>query len=194
MQITESEKLERDLETLLSVREVLAEAREKLEPGRRGPAAWLRLRLTMLIRDIDTKVSARQKKMAWEMATERLMKGAGQLGGGEMWEPAARKPDDSERDAVSAADDGGCVQEAGRNEYQRFDTAAGVRGQLGKMEMYPGIPAGGDQIPRKFEIGCSASEALLRQRLRERKHGGLREWQRQIMEADRLGKHERLEI
>ena len=194
MQITEREKLERDLKSLLHVRQVINDARTELEPGKRETPAWLRMHLTILIGAIDQRIGAKKKSIAWETATERIMKGAEQHDETGMGNPAAGETDDAAGDADAAAADGGRHEANGKHKHQRPDGAAGLRSQLGQLGADRGFSAGRDEGGGKHSPALSPSEILLRQRHRERNREALRDWQRRIMAADRAGRHERLEL
>ena len=76
-----------------------------------------------------------------------------------------------------------------RMEHQRAGTAAGIRGELVDLGAVRGVAAKHAAGGREYAKAGGSAESCLRMRYGER-HPGLRDWQKQIMENDRRGKHE----
>lgn len=176
MEITELDKLRRDLEDLIMARRKLNEIQKGLSIAKRITARWIDLRVSRLIGEIDHRIG--QKKA--DIAREEEKNGRGRL----CQENAA-----AGTGAVAAAVCGRAEADV-LEERERACAAAGAGGQLGNLESVPDVAAGkGAGSGTRVRAGGSAEECL-RNRYRER--NGLRDWQKVVMENDCRGRHERL--
>ena len=188
MQITEMDKLIQDRERLHSLRRSLEDFRAGLEISKRPVDAWLKLRLTRWIAETKDKIVDISEEIAAEES--RIRKGAGENDTAIMGRRAEqRETDEPAGDHPAAAADRGRDEEDGGEEHQRSATAAGVRGQLVDMGAVRGVAAKHAAGGREYAKTGGSAESCLRMRYGER-HPGLRDWQKQIMENDRRGKHE----
>lgn len=188
MQITEMDKLIQDRERLHSLRRSLEDFRAGLEISKRPVDAWLKLRLTRWIAETKDKIVDISEEIAAEES--RIRKGAGENDTAIMGRRAGqRETDEPAGDHPAAAADRRRDEEDGGEEHQRSATAAGVRGQLVDMGAVRRVAAKHAAGGREYAKAGGSAESCLRMRYGER-HPGLRDWQKQIMENDRRGKHE----
>ena len=188
MQITEMDKLIQDRERLHSLRRSLEDFRAGLEISKRPVDAWLKLRLTRWIAETKDKIVNISEEIAAEES--RIRRGAGQNDTAIMGRRTEqRETDEPAGDHPAAAADRGRDEEDGGEEHQRTATAAGVRGELVDMGAVRRVAAKHAAGGREYAKAGGSAESCLRMRYGER-HPGLRDWQKQIMENDRRGKHE----
>lgn len=171
MQITEADKLRRDLDDLILARKKLDEIRKALSIGKRMTGLWIYCRATRLIMDIDWRIG--QKKA--EIAREEDRNGQGQASGKK----------NADGDHPVDADLHGRAEADVQHERERADAAGRHERQLGDVEHVRDLAAG--EGP-----GGGSAERCLRARYRERNREALRDWQREIMEANSEGRREPL--
>lgn len=176
MEISELDKLRRDLEDLIMARRKMDEIRKGLSIAKRSTALWIYIRTSRLIMEIDHRIGMKRGEIAQEEARD----GYGRI---------CREEDAAGDHAV---DDGvrGRAEEDVLKERERAGAEAGAGGKLGYVEPVPDVAAGNGAGGRKYARAGGSAEECLRRRYKERK--GLRNWQKVVMEADRAGRHERL--
>lgn len=188
MQITEMDKLIQDRERLHSLRRSLEDFRAGLEISKRPVDAWLKLRLTRWIAETKDKIVDISEEIAAEES--RIRRGAGQNDTAIMGRRAEqRETDEPAGDHPAAAADRGRDEADGGEEHQRTGSQTGVRGELVDMGAVRRLAAKHAAGGREYAKAGGSAESCLRMRYGER-HPGLRDWQKQIMENDRRGKHE----
>ena len=188
MQITEMDKLIQDRERLHSLRRSLEDFRAGLEISKRPVDAWLKLRLTRWIAETKDKIVDISEEIAAEES--RIRRGAGQNDTAIMGRRAEqRETDEPAGDHPAAAADRGRDEADGGEEHQRTGSQTGVRGELVDMGAVRRVAAKHAAGGREYAKAGGSAESCLRMRYGER-HPGLRDWQKQIMENDRRGKHE----
>ena len=188
MQITEMDKLIQDRERLHSLRRSLEDFRAGLEISKRPVDAWLKLRLTRWIAETKDKIVDISEEIAAEES--RIRRGAGQNDTAIMGRRTEqRETDEPAGDHPAAAADRGRDEADGGEEHQRAGTAAGIRGELVDLGAVRRVAAKHAAGGREYAKAGGSAESCLRMRYGER-HPGLRDWQKQIMENDRRGKHE----
>lgn len=188
MQITEMDKLIQDRERLHSLRRSLEEFRAGLEISKRPVDAWLKLRLTRWIAETKDKIVDISEEIAAEES--RIRKGAGENDTVIMGRRAEqRETNEPAGDHPAAAADCGRDEADGGEEHQRTGSQTGVRGELVDMGAVRRVAAKHAAGGREYAKAGGSAESCLRMRYGER-HPGLRDWQKQIMENDRRGKHE----
>ena len=176
MQITELDKLQRDLDDLIQMRRKLDEIRKGLSIAKRITALWIYCRVTRMIMDVDWRIG--QKKA--EIAREEARDGHGQKRREE--EAAGSHPVDADLHGRAETD----VQ----HKRKRADAAGRDAGQLGDVEPVRAVAAG--EGPGGGSRDVSSAEECLRSRYRNRNRDALRDWQREVMEAEREGRKEML--
>ena len=179
MQITEMDKLLQDRERLLRLKGTLTDIRNGLEIGRRSVNAWIRLRITRWIAEVDDKIGEKQREIEAESARIRKEQRKAEKHG---------KTNDTAADHPAAAPDRGRHEADGSEEHQRAGSEAGIRRELELLEPVRGVAAGNAAGGRAYARAGGSAEECLRMRYRER--NGLRDWQREIMERDRTGETE----
>ena len=188
MQITEMDKLIQDRERLHSLRRSLEDFRAGLEISKRPVDAWLKLRLTRWIAETKDKIVDISEEIAAEES--RIRRGAGQNDTAIMGRRTEqRETDEPAGDHPAAAADRGRDEADGGEEHQRTGSKTGVRGELVDMGAVRRVAAKHAAGGREYAKAGGSAESCLRMRYGER-HPGLRDWQKQIMENDRRGKHE----
>ena len=178
MQITEADKMRRDLEELIRARRMLDEIRKGLSIAKRSTTLWIYLRTSRLIMDIDWRIG--QKKA--EIAREEDRNGQGQTSGKK--KAAGDHPVDADLHGRAEADV--------LDERQRTDAASRDAGQLGDVEPMRNMAAGKGAGGRTYALAGGTAEECLRRRYQERQ--GMRDWQREVMNAEREGRREMLVI
>lgn len=176
MEITELDKLRRDLDDLIMARRKMDEIRKGLSIAKRSTALWIYLRISMIIPQIDHKIGMKRGEIAQEEARD----GYGRI---------CREEDAAGTHAVDA-DVRGRAEKDVLEKRQRAGATAGAGRELGNVEPVPDVAAGTGAEGRKYARAGGSAEECLRRRYQER--NGLRDWQKVIMEADRAGRHERL--
>ena len=174
MQVSEKEKLERDLEELIRARRMMDKIRKGISIAKRPTTLWIYIRTSRLIMDIDHQIGLKRG----EIAREEAKNGQGRTG-----RTAAGENADRDDDHIHGRAEAGVL-----DEYERAGAAGGAAGQLGDVQPVPDVAAG--KIPGDRLRAGGTAEECLRRRYKER--NGLRDWQREVMEADRIGRHERL--
>ena len=176
MEISELDKLQRDLEDLIMARRKMDEIRKELSIAKRSTALWIYIRTSRLIMEIDHRIGMKRGEIAQEEARD----GYGRI---------CREEDAAGNHAV---DDGvrGRAEADVLKERERAGAEAGAGGKLGNVEPVPDVAAGEGTGSREYARAGGSAEECLRRRYKERK--GLRNWQKVVMEADRAGRHERL--
>lgn len=188
MQITEMDKLLQDRERLLRLKGTLTDIRNGLEIGRRSVNAWIRLRITRWIAEVDDKIEEKQREIEAESARIRKEQRKAEKHGKIATGRAEGRTDDTTADHPAAAPDRGRHEADGSKEHQRAGSEAGIRGELELLEPVRGVAAGNAAGGRAYARAGGSAEDCLRMRYRER--NGLRDWQREIMERDRTGETE----
>ena len=174
MKLTELDRLNRDLVELIETRRGLDNILKRMAIGRTVTTTWIRYRIQRMICDVDYRIGKR-------------------LGEGEKKDDISELEGELDEVYDGEADSGetaGSDRRAEDHVQQRYERAGGYR--RGRNEL--GGHGAVREIPQEEAAGAESAEACLRARYRERHEGALREWQREIMEADRAGKHERLTI
>lgn len=171
MRITEAEKLKRDLDDLIRARRKLDEIRKGLSLGKRMTGLWIYCRATRLIMDIDRRIGQKKAEIAREEDTD----GHGRK----------HRAENADGDYPVDADIHGRAEADVLEERERVGAAGRHERQLGDVEPVRDLAAG--EGP-----GGGSAERCLRARYRERNRDALRDWQREIMEADREGRREPL--
>lgn len=177
MKVTEWDKLNRELKMLIETRKKLGEIRE-LASGTRATPTLLRFRTSRFIRNVDEWIRDKRDALAEEEIRERLEQleekndkatvgTAGAEAGGE-------------GDSGNAAEGDGRHEVHLQHEQQRAAAGPGRGDHTQQDPAVRGLAAG------KIE---GTAEEILRTRHREKQ---LRDWQTEIMEADREGRHERM--
>ena len=178
MQITEADKLERDLEELIRARRMLDEIRKGLSIAKRSTTLWIYLRTSRLIMEIDRRIGMKRGEIAQEEARNGKR-------------PARREKNADGPDPVDA-DLHGRAEADVLDERQRADAAGRDAGQLGDVESVRNMAAGKGAGGRTDALAGGTAEECLRRRYQERQ--GLRDWQREAMEAESEGRREALEL
>lgn len=177
MTLTEWDRLNRELRMLIFTRNELGKIREAAK-GKRPTPTMVRFRVSRMISDVDRWIADKKKELADEEIRERL-------------ERLEEKHDEATLGTAGAeaggeADPGDAAEGDGRHEvhlqHEQQRAAAGAgRGDHAQQDpAVRGLAAG------KIE---GTAEEILRTRHREKR---LRDWQTEIMEADREGRHERM--
>ena len=182
MKITELDKLNHDLSELIKTRRAIQSRYECLAPWKRSTSVWLRLRLRKLMGEIDWRISLKKKEIADEEIRKRLEKLGG--GAGDISILGSGGETDGAGDPGTAGDHDRRQQALYQPERERADAEAGGGNQLGAVEPVRALPAA------EAAGAGNAAERILRARYRNGQ--GLRDWQKEIMDADREGKRERL--
>lgn len=182
MQISEADKLERDISQLKRIRQQAEEEIRRSEGSRRPVMRWIVQRMTWLTIEIDKQIFAVQGER--DRAEIRM-----RIGGQENDESGvgSEGKDDGAGNNSAAAHHERSEQAGNQQEHQRADTQERRGGQLGTVGPVRGMAAEAVSSHRR------SAEECLRSRHRER-HERLADWQKEIMENERAGRHERLTL
>ena len=186
MQLSEKDKLERDIFQLRRIRATAEEEISRFEGSRRAVARWIVQRMTYLTIEIDRKTAEVQQER--DRAEIRMRTG------GRHNDLSGMGEDDGENDGAgdpaAAGCDRGRDEENDEQKRERAGSKGGGRDQLVEVGPVRRVAArenaGGGS-------GERTAEECLRRRHRERRDG-LRDWQTEIMEADEAGRHERMTL
>lgn len=188
MTISEADKLERDISQLKRIRQQAEEEIRRAEGSRRPVMRWIVQRMTWLTIEIDKQIFAVQGER--DRAEIRMRIGGRENDGSGV---GSEGKDDGAGDAAAADYYGGCEQEVHQQEQQRADTQERRGGQLGTVGPVRGVSAEAVSGNRGGRQEGRTAEECLRSRHRER-HERLADWQKEIMENERAGRHERLTL
>ena len=188
MKMTDVDRLKRDLYELIETRRGLDGILKKLAIGRTVTLTWIRYRIHILLCDIDYRIGLKKREIQETEIRRRLGEEEKEDDLSEMGtESEYDGDDDGAADDRTAADHGGRAETGHQQERKRADGHGRRRDQLEEVGTVRAMAAG-------EAAGPGSAEECLRARYRERHEGALMDWQREIMEADRAGKHERLTI
>lgn len=176
MEISELDKLQRDLEDLIMARRKMDEVRKGLSIAKRSTALWIYIRTSRLIMEIDHRIGMKRGEIAQEEARDGYRR--------------VCREENTAGDRAVAVDVCGRAETDVLEERERAGSAAGAGGELGNVEPVPDVAAGEGTGSREYARAGGSAEECLRRRYQER--NGLRDWQKAVMEADRAGRHERL--
>lgn len=188
MQITEADKLRRDLEQLMNAKEALEGVVESLGDNRRTTGLWLALTLTRTVEMINHQIGKKKQDIVNEEAEERIRKARKEAGDGQ-GQASGKKNADG--DHPVDADLHGRAEADVQQKRERADAAGRHERQLGDVEHVRDLAAG-EGAGRGRHTVTGSAEDCLRSRYRDRNREALRDWQREVMEAEREGRREML--
>ena len=186
MKLTELDRLNRDLVELIETRRGLDGILKRLAIGRTVTTTWIRYRIQRMICDVDYRIGLKKKDIHDAEIRKRLGEGEKKDDISEL----ERELDEVYDGEADPGKDPGADRRAEDHVQQGHERAGGYGRGRNELGGYGAVR----EIPQEEAAGAESAEACLRARYRERHEGALREWQREIMEADRAGKHERLTL
>lgn len=189
MQITEADRLRRDVEDLIRARKMLDEIRKGLNISKRVTGLWIWCRTTRMIMDIDRMIGIKKAELAREEEKDvRGQKHREENADGTVHVDADLRGR-SEANVLEECERPGM---AGRHERKLGDVGTVPAADPGKD---PGGRSEGNRAGQgggSCESGGGTAEDCLRSRYRNRNRDALRDWQREVMEAEREGRKEML--
>lgn len=197
MRITEYDRLARDLYQLKETRKDLGDILERMATGKTETLAWLRLELTAMIHRINARIGDQKDRIMDQEFRQRL----GEDKGGDQDDTCGMGAEDGnengERDRAGETDRAagdrkdpdscGCAKAGDQHECQRVGAETGRGVQLEPVGTVRGMAEGTAEECLRYRFRVKEAK-------RRAEEVNLRDWQRQIMEADMTGKHGRMTI